>query len=92
MAGASSRIITMMQRVPGVNTRGGSIIPDERIQKSEILELKNISCSYPTKEDVLVSKNINLKIEKNKVVALVGQSGCGKSSLISLIARFYDPT
>jgi len=36
-------------------------------------------------------KNINLKVEKNKVVALCGKSGCGKSSIITLLERFYDP-
>ena len=36
-------------------------------------------------------KDVNLKIEENQVVAFVGESGCGKSSIISLIERFYDP-
>ena len=46
---------------------------------------------YPSKKDVDVLKNVSLTMEKNKVVALVGKSGCGKSSIISLIERFYDP-
>jgi ATP-binding cassette subfamily B (MDR/TAP) protein 1 len=39
----------------------------------------------------MVARNIDFKVEKNKFVALVGTSGCGKSSMISLIERFYDP-
>ena len=46
---------------------------------------------YPSKPDVQVQKNFNFKFEKNKVVALVGESGCGKSTVINLILRFYDP-
>ena len=90
MSGASSRIMAMMQKIPGVNTRGGLVIPEEEIV-SEI-ELKNVWFNYPTKQDVVVATNVNLKVEKNKVLALVGASGCGKSSLIALIARLYDPT
>lgn len=53
------------------------------------IELKNVSFSYG---DAEVLKNINLKIEKGKTVALVGQSGSGKSTLVDLIPRFYDVT
>ncbi|MFN8254087.1 MAG: ABC transporter ATP-binding protein [Bacteroidales bacterium] len=54
--------------------------------KAEI-EFRNVSFKY-AEADVL--KNINLKIEKGKSIALVGQSGSGKSTLVDLIPRFYD--
>lgn len=87
--GASEKIITMMKLVPEVNSKGGDIIPDDQIAGT--IELKNVNFHYPTKKDVEVAKNLNLKIERNQVVALVGQSGCGKSSIIALVQRFYDP-
>jgi ATP-binding cassette, subfamily B, bacterial MsbA len=51
------------------------------------IELRNISFAY---DGVDVLKNINLKIEKGKTVALVGSSGAGKSTLADLIPRFHD--
>ena len=38
-----------------------------------------------------ILRGISIDVGKNQVVALVGQSGCGKSSIISLVERFYDP-
>lgn len=51
------------------------------------IELRNVSFRYG---EQWVLRNINLKIEKGKTVALVGQSGSGKSTLVDLIPRFYD--
>ena len=53
------------------------------------IEYKNVSFKY---ENELVLKNINLTIEKGKTVALVGQSGSGKSTFVDLLPRFYDVT
>lgn len=51
------------------------------------IELKNVSFRY---EDKLILKNINLRIEKGKTLALVGSSGAGKSTLADLLPRFID--
>lgn len=55
------------------------------------VELKNVFFAYPTRPDQMVFKGLCLKIESGKTVALVGHSGCGKSTVIGLIERFYDP-
>ena len=51
------------------------------------IEYKNVCFKY---EDDFVLKNVNLKIEKGKRIALVGQSGSGKSTFVDLLPRFYD--
>ncbi|HYK74756.1 MAG TPA: ABC transporter ATP-binding protein, partial [Pseudoneobacillus sp.] len=53
------------------------------------ISFNNVSFSYNEEED-LVLKNINLNVKKGETIALVGMSGGGKSSFVSLIPRFYD--
>ena len=53
------------------------------------IEFEHVNFSYDPQQPVL--KNINLKIEPGQVAALVGPTGAGKTTIISLIARFYDP-
>jgi len=57
------------------------------IQKDIVFE--NVSFGY---DDKIILKNINLKVNKGEVIGLVGSSGVGKTSLVNLIPRFYDPT
>ncbi|WP_025725406.1 ABC transporter ATP-binding protein [Acholeplasma granularum] len=59
--------------------------------KVESLEFKNVSFKYPDASD-LVLKNISFKANKGEVVAIIGATGAGKSTLINLIPRFYDVT
>ena len=55
-----------------------------------IIEFKNVWFRYPTRKDEWVFKGLNLKIDKNDNIAIVGESGCGKSTFTSLLLRFYD--
>ncbi|PPD95550.1 hypothetical protein GOBAR_DD07443 [Gossypium barbadense] len=56
------------------------------------IELRHVDFAYPSRPDVIVFKDLNLRIRAGQSQALVGASGSGKSSVIALIERFYDPT
>jgi len=58
--------------------------------KGEI-EFENVWFRYPTRKEDFVLRGLNLKINPSESVALVGESGCGKSTFINLMMRFYDP-
>jgi len=60
---------------------------NEKLDEIKIIEFKNVSLKYGNKPAL---KNINYKTKKPKIVGLVGDSGGGKSSFVSLIERFYD--
>ena len=55
------------------------------------IEFKNVTFAYPTKPENLILRNLSLTINPGQHVALVGFSGSGKSTIIQLIERFYDP-
>ncbi|KAH7308692.1 P-loop containing nucleoside triphosphate hydrolase protein [Stachybotrys elegans] len=51
-----------------------------------------IAFSYPLRPSIKVLRGLDINIESGKMIAFVGASGCGKSTMISLLERFYDPT
>ncbi|KAI7806752.1 putative multidrug resistance protein 1 [Triplophysa rosa] len=55
------------------------------------IEFKNIHFNYPSRKDVKILQGMSLKVPHGKTLALVGASGCGKSTTIQLLQRFYDP-
>ena len=83
---------------PKIFSKKDAIIPKEytnensKINKEGLnIEFNNISFSYPTKNDAQIFKNLSFKIPSGKVVAFVGYSGSGKTTITSLIQRFYEP-
>jgi len=65
---------------------GSKTLPDKKLN----LRFEGVTLDYPDGTQAL--KGVNLEVPAGSVVALVGQSGSGKSSLVSLVPRFYDPT
>ncbi|KFK33112.1 hypothetical protein AALP_AA6G332600 [Arabis alpina] len=55
------------------------------------IEFRNVSFTYPTRPEISVFENLNLRVSAGKSLAVVGPSGSGKSTVIGLIMRFYDP-
>ena len=86
------RGLASMERIDAILNAENPIVDGEKgveiPEMQEGIEYKNLTFSYDGERNVL--KNINLKIQKGKTVALVGQSGSGKSTMVDLIPRYYD--
>ena len=67
----------------------GGIKPDHVTGK---IVFKGAKFTYENRPEIPVLQGLDLVCEPNETVALVGQSGCGKSTTIQLVERFYDPT
>ncbi|OAY76342.1 ABC transporter B family member 2 [Ananas comosus] len=65
----------------------------EDIAKVEgIIELRGVEFRYPSRPDIVIFRDFDLKMKAGRSMALVGMSGSGKSTVLALILRFYDPT
>ena len=91
MLGASDKIVLLMRYEPEINTTGGIRLEDDKTTGH--LEIRNVFFNYPSKPDVEVLKGVSFTVDNNnkRVIALCGQSGCGKSSIVAMVERFYDP-
>eukprot|EP00475_Leptophrys_vorax_P045535 TRINITY_DN9478_c0_g1_i2.p1 TRINITY_DN9478_c0_g1~~TRINITY_DN9478_c0_g1_i2.p1 ORF type:complete len:428 (+),score=97.70 TRINITY_DN9478_c0_g1_i2:60-1286(+) len=85
--GASEKIFMLINRIPKIMQRDRMIPP----QAEGKIVFKNVSFAYPTRPSVSVLSHFSLEINPSEVVAIVGASGGGKSSIIKLIQRFYNP-
>ncbi|KAK3580603.1 hypothetical protein CHS0354_002702 [Potamilus streckersoni] len=86
---AAARLFGIMDRIPVIQSSGNDGKKCEIF--SGAVEFKNLSFHYPTRPDAGVLQEISFAIKPGEMLALVGTSGCGKSTIVSLIERFYDP-
>ena len=87
-ATAAERVFSVIDTQANIKEIDG--LSNLKINKANI-EFKEISFSYP-KTDSDAIKNINIAIDGGSIAALVGHSGAGKSTIINLLPRFYDPS
>ncbi|KZV37277.1 ABC transporter B family member 2-like [Dorcoceras hygrometricum] len=87
-----NKMLTSIFEVLDRKTKIVNDVGDEVYAVDGIIELHNVEFSYPSRPNVPIFKDFNLTVHSGKSMALVGQSGSGKSSVIALILRFYDPT
>ncbi len=86
--GASERVFELLDRVPGVVNAEGRRLDAVTGQ----VRFEGVDFAYPTRPDAPVLRGVDLEMEPGRVLALVGASGGGKSTVASLLARLYDPT
>lgn len=84
---SAQRIFEVLDAEVNISEKATAV--DIKEFKSEI-EFKNVGFSYHNFDDKKILQNINLKVEKGRMIALIGQSGAGKTTMADLLPRFYD--
>uniref|UniRef100_A0A8C2KW58 Mitochondrial potassium channel ATP-binding subunit n=1 Tax=Cyprinus carpio TaxID=7962 RepID=A0A8C2KW58_CYPCA len=87
---AGARVFEYLALEPTVPLTGGGRIPLKSLTGR--VEFMNINFSYPTRPGNQILKNFNLTLPPYKTVAIVGESGGGKSTVAALLERFYEPS
>ncbi|MDY7036167.1 MAG: ABC transporter ATP-binding protein [Thermodesulfobacteriota bacterium] len=87
LQGATERVFGIMKTIPNIRDRSDiRVMP----RHSQSIEFKDVNFAYETGVQIL--KDISLRIEAGEMVAFVGSTGSGKSTVLDLIPRFYDVT
>jgi len=96
-SGAGDKVFGLLDRSPPAPATGSPAVenagsPASISDNAVSIKLDDISFSYPSRPQHAVLKGLSLAIPAGQTIALVGRSGCGKSTVVGLLQRFYDPT
>jgi len=86
---SAARIFKLIDRVPLIDSYNTKGVKLPEVEGS--INFNAVEFNYPSRPDVKVLKKLSLQIKPGQKVALVGASGCGKSTSVGLLERFYDP-
>lgn len=86
--GAGAKIFHLIDNIPTINPLVSRGVTPNSVEGN--VELRDVYFHYPSRPDVPVLKGVNISVKKGQTVALVGHSGCGKSTIVQLISRNYD--
>jgi len=85
---AADRIFAIMDKEPSIKSKDGA---QDLLEFKHNIRFENVSFHYEESRKKVL-KNVNVQVNKGDILALVGPSGGGKSTLVDLVPRFYDPT
>eukprot|EP00730_Choanoeca_flexa_P006959 TRINITY_DN12253_c0_g1_i1.p1 TRINITY_DN12253_c0_g1~~TRINITY_DN12253_c0_g1_i1.p1 ORF type:complete len:792 (+),score=209.57 TRINITY_DN12253_c0_g1_i1:96-2471(+) len=85
--GASVRIFGLLDCEPSIGIKGGAT----PVRTKPTIALKDVTFRYPSRPDTVVLNKASFDVPQGSVVALVGPSGGGKSTIVALLERWYDP-
>ncbi|CAJ0964426.1 unnamed protein product [Ranitomeya imitator] len=87
--GAAYAVFNIIDNKPKIDSFSSAGFKPDKIKGD--IQFRNVKFTYPSRPDIQVLKGLNLTVPSGQTVALVGSSGCGKSTTVQLIQRFYDP-
>ncbi|KAG0096337.1 Multidrug resistance protein 1 [Podila epicladia] len=88
--GAAYNIFKTIDRVPVIDSADPGGAKPNNIQGHIVVT--DVDFSYPSRPDIQILKKMNVEVKPGQTIALVGQSGSGKSTIVGLVERFYDPS
>ncbi|KAG7242239.1 hypothetical protein INR49_024285 [Caranx melampygus] len=86
---SASHLMMLLKREPAIDNLSQQGESPDKFDGS--VEFEYVKFNYPTRAHLPILQGLNLKVRKGETLALVGSSGCGKSTIIQLLERFYDP-
>jgi ABC-type multidrug transport system fused ATPase/permease subunit len=86
--GATERVFELLEETPEKISSVENLTANQKIKGN--ITFKNVAFSYPSRKEIKVLKNVNFTANFGQKIAIVGPSGVGKSTIASLLLRFYD--
>ncbi|KAJ3285478.1 GTPase-activating protein [Borealophlyctis nickersoniae] len=87
--GAGTGLFNAVDRVPPIQSKSTEGYRPEKVNGD--IEVRGVRFRYPARPEVVILENMNLSVKAGTTCALVGSSGSGKSTIVQLLERFYDP-